>query len=377
MRNTGYDADVLILGAGISGIKAAARLHEAGRSFLVLEQSGRIGGRMWDEDWGGAHIELGANWIEGIPQNENPIWKIGVDIGLHGNYTSQEGSRVEPTLYDKNGRLSRAKAKEHHTQLSRVLQAAFNVSCARHLANQPDISLRAALTQVGWPEIAQQTPIQRTLEFFVIDWDFEYPAEQISLFNYYAVGHADSWREVCDGSRSSDKHHTLRFTRARMAARSGLLGDFSWESPRYFVSDRRGYSAVARQVGQAFLPVAAAASGSSQVQPATNSPEAAVVSRASGDAPSAARNRVLLNKNVTHIFHGEAEGGVRVRTADGSEFMARYAISTFSAGVVNTAIASRSLFYPELPQWKREALAKVLHSAIHPNHGAAQSSSRP
>ena len=70
--------------AGIAGVKAAATLHEAGRSFLILEQSSRIGGRMLDQDWAGAHIELGANWIEGIPQKENPIWKLGVDIGLRG-----------------------------------------------------------------------------------------------------------------------------------------------------------------------------------------------------------------------------------------------------------------------------------------------------
>ena len=50
--------DVLVLGAGIAGVKAAAKLHEAGRSFVVLEQSHRIGGRMWDIDWGGQTIEV-------------------------------------------------------------------------------------------------------------------------------------------------------------------------------------------------------------------------------------------------------------------------------------------------------------------------------
>ena len=50
------------------------------------------------------------------------------------------------------------------------MQDAFNVSCSRHLAGLPDISLREALTQVGWPEAHKQTAIERTLEFFVIDW---------------------------------------------------------------------------------------------------------------------------------------------------------------------------------------------------------------
>mmetsp|Transcript_35767 Transcript_35767/g.111637 ORF Transcript_35767/g.111637 Transcript_35767/m.111637 type:complete len:494 (+) Transcript_35767:69-1550(+) len=316
--------DVLILGAGIAGVKAAAWLHEAGRSVLVLEQSARIGGRMWDVDFAGAHVELGANWIEGIPQWENPIWKIGQEIGLRGNYTNQEGSRPEPALYDERGLVPRAEAQRYHDDFAQIMHAAFNVSCARHFANQSDISLRAALTQVGWPDVARQTPIQRTLEYFVIDWDFEYPAEQVSLFNYFAVGHADSWREACNGG-------ALRPWRARTAARVGLLGNFSWESPRYFVTDPRGYAAVAEHVAQAFL---------------------------APPASSVGRTRLLFNKTVTHIFHQQS-GGVRVRTSDGSEYSGRFAICTFSAGVVNEAIASRTLFYPDLPVWKRDAFAKV------------------
>lgn len=229
-------ADVLILGAGIAGVKAAAELHKAGRSFILLEQSGRIGGRMLDIDFAGAHIELGANWIEGIPPKENPIWKIGVDIGLQGNYTNQEGDRVKPTLFDKRGPVPLAEAQQHHAKISRAMTTAFNVSCARHLANKTDISLRDALTLAGWPESAQQTPIERTLEFFVIDWDFEYPAENVSLFNYFAVGHVDSWREACRSSLdvrrslgSSGRRPQL--PRARTAARLGLLdgvlGSFS------------------------------------------------------------------------------------------------------------------------------------------------------
>ena len=126
--------DVLILGAGIAGIKAAAKVHEAGRSFILLEQSGRMGGRMWDVEWDGQTIELGANWIEGIPQQENPIWKIGMEIGLQGNYTDQEGSRIEPTLYDERGLVPPAEARRHHARFSQTMQAAFAVSCSRHLA---------------------------------------------------------------------------------------------------------------------------------------------------------------------------------------------------------------------------------------------------
>jgi len=48
----------------MSGIAAAAALHEAGRTFLVLEQAAQIGGRMRAVKFGGDIIEEGANWYD-------------------------------------------------------------------------------------------------------------------------------------------------------------------------------------------------------------------------------------------------------------------------------------------------------------------------
>lgn len=45
-RQTALDADVIILGAGISGLAAAAELLKRGNKVLVLEARDRIGGRI-------------------------------------------------------------------------------------------------------------------------------------------------------------------------------------------------------------------------------------------------------------------------------------------------------------------------------------------
>jgi len=55
--------DVVIIGAGPTGLSAARRLRKAGRSVIVLEARDRVGGRTWTEHIDGQMYELGGQWI--------------------------------------------------------------------------------------------------------------------------------------------------------------------------------------------------------------------------------------------------------------------------------------------------------------------------
>ena len=57
------DTDVLVVGAGLSGLAAADALAAVGRDVVVWEARDRVGGRMLTEDVDGAAVDLGAQWL--------------------------------------------------------------------------------------------------------------------------------------------------------------------------------------------------------------------------------------------------------------------------------------------------------------------------
>lgn len=66
----GYDFDVIVVGAGIAGLAAARRIHDAGLSVMTLEARDRIGGRVHSQSHSGRVTDLGASWIHGIEDSE-------------------------------------------------------------------------------------------------------------------------------------------------------------------------------------------------------------------------------------------------------------------------------------------------------------------
>ena len=60
---------VIVVGAGMSGAKAAHDLRAAGHDITVLEARDRIGGRIWTNREFGYPVDIGASWIHGIKKN--------------------------------------------------------------------------------------------------------------------------------------------------------------------------------------------------------------------------------------------------------------------------------------------------------------------
>jgi monoamine oxidase len=109
-RRTGrpVKADVVVVGAGLSGLTAARHVVAAGRSAIVLEARDRVGGRTLNHSLGhGKVIEVGGQWI-GPTQDHLAALAKQLGIGTFktynkGNYLFYENGKLTP--YSATGPL--------------------------------------------------------------------------------------------------------------------------------------------------------------------------------------------------------------------------------------------------------------------------------
>jgi len=97
------EADVCVVGAGYAGLTAARRLHQQGRSVVVLEARDRVGGRIWTTPLADGHpIDRGGAWL--APQHD-AIVGLAAEMGVSTYKTYVAGSHL---LVD-DGRMRRYK----------------------------------------------------------------------------------------------------------------------------------------------------------------------------------------------------------------------------------------------------------------------------
>ena len=171
------DTEVLILGAGMSGIVAAKTLQDNGTSdFLILEAGPEIGGRMRKlEISPGVVIELGANWIEGIDPlqpERHPLWSLAERCGgIRGSYASAI------TVYNSTGHNVVSSLRN-----STILAAYANLDSLKRERQQhglPDISIREALVASGWEVVSDG---DKWLDWFNLDFCYAETPDRTSFY---------------------------------------------------------------------------------------------------------------------------------------------------------------------------------------------------
>lgn len=93
--------DVIVIGAGLAGLRAATDLRAAGLDVVVLEARDRVGGRVWSHRFeNGQTAERGAEFIDG---NHTEVLALAAALGLS---LTERSADLDPqaTLIDAGGR---------------------------------------------------------------------------------------------------------------------------------------------------------------------------------------------------------------------------------------------------------------------------------
>lgn len=299
-----HDAEVLILGGGMTGVSAANRLQELGiTDFILLEAQDRLGGRMRVEEFvPGINMSVGASWIQGVDPAAPRLHPLMDLVGRCGGLETMLSNFDNAVYYDSQGNVVTENLR--YGDIEAAIATAAEQSASRQANGDPDITVRQAFTEAGW---IPSTPEDNFVEWFYFDFCVSQTPNVTSLFGKIDV-----------------------------ATFSDFLADPGNTAGEYYITDRRGYPALIDCLAK----------------------------NATNNNPS--DDRIHLEALVTEIDYSDDCVCVTVSENGGtSQYCAPYAIVTFSVGVLREQAAT--LFSPPLPQTKLDALDRIVmayHSVV-------------
>lgn len=151
---------VCVVGAGISGLRAAGVLASEGLKVSIFEARGRIGGRVHQSSQLGLPVDLGASWIHGA--DENPFVELAT---LSGTATAACGA-VDSIFDEEGSYLERSYAKGLYKRVWDILDEASDYSKTHY----PDIPPEASLKMFVSAKLKEHCSEKPLLESIVEMW---------------------------------------------------------------------------------------------------------------------------------------------------------------------------------------------------------------
>ena len=91
MSSENVDADVIVVGGGLAGTRAATKLKAGGASVLLLEARDRLGGRTYTRQFGGTAFDFGGQFIG---PGQARMHGLVRELGLQLSPTPTAGKRI-------------------------------------------------------------------------------------------------------------------------------------------------------------------------------------------------------------------------------------------------------------------------------------------
>lgn len=293
-------ADVLILGAGMSGISAAKSLQESGvTNILILEARDRIGGRIRSEIFNGQTVELGAGFIHEAGRPNNLIWSLAQRYKLKGYFINW----IDMTMHNSSEIIPKskvtAKIAKWITFFERLGELAKNMT----KFNESDISIGDAIEKLFiTTKTEEMNDLDKFMAWFTLEMDEGISVYNLSLYYFISQFVENISKEAQD-----------------------------FKDKNYFVTDERGFVHLVECLASDL--------------------------NFTHDLKSSSA-RLLLSTNVTEIHWSNDK--VCVHTSINAVYCGAKAIITFSIGVLQSK--SGPVFVPPLPQWKTGAIDKLAMS---------------
>ncbi|KAH8886575.1 amine oxidase [Thozetella sp. PMI_491] len=175
-QHIGRSYDVIVVGAGFTGLAAARDLSIVGKNVLLLEARDRIGGRTWTAKIDGHNYEMGGTWVHWLQPH---VWAEVTRYGLVDNIKASSGMSEEAEvsyLNDNKDGLIRERPEITDERLLPLMDKFFDVDGmgGRKLFPQPWRPLDNREVWAPWDislqERAEQMDISDKDRSFLTSW---------------------------------------------------------------------------------------------------------------------------------------------------------------------------------------------------------------